>query len=580
MTTTNRCINRFKLQYCVGVFFILHFALKTQAQSSYLPLNPDIYYLLDRMEVKNGAFSGSFHSSVKPFERKAVAAFTDSVAAKRSDIKLSKADMENIQYFRNENNEFSDSAQPSKHSLGTFYKNPSDAIKYHDNLFDFHANPVVYFQGGKASNSIENPLTNTRGVEVRGMIDNKVGFYSFMADNQLILPGYATDWNADSSRQTLPQEGFWKRYKKTGYDFFTYRGYFTFNATKNIHIQFGHDRNFLGNGYRSLILSDFANSYTFLKLNTKLWCFNYQNLFAQLHYDIPYTPDGSQAGGLYPIKYLAMHTLSVNLGRNFNLGIFESIIFNRNSNGSTTNGNFDIGYLNPIIFYRAAETNNGSPDNVNLGADFKWNFRRHFSLYGQLNLDEFYLARLKEAKGWWGNKQAAQIGLKYFDVAGINNLDLQLEYNYVRPFTFSHETNATSYTAYNQPLAHPLGANFRELIGILRYQPAGKWFFTLKSIYYIQGTNYYQNGKFYDYGNNPLISYNLRNNEDGYHTTDGLKSSCLYTDATLSYRLKHNLFLDFKQVVRNQKYNGGPNSQTFFTSLALRLNIAQRLQEY
>ena len=66
------------------------------------------------------------------------------------------------------------------------------------------------------------------------------------------------------------------------YDYFDARGYITFNATKYIDIQFGYDKNFIGNGYRSLFLSDCGNSYLFLKLNTRIWKFNYQNLFMEL----------------------------------------------------------------------------------------------------------------------------------------------------------------------------------------------------------------------------------------------------------------------------------------------------------
>ena len=51
---------------------------------------------------------------------------------------------------------------------------------------------------------------------------------------------------------------------------------------------------------------------------------------------------------------------------------------------------------------------------------------------------------------------ALQLGAKYVDAFGINNLDLQLEMNRVRPFTHSHNDSISNYTHYNQPLAHPL----------------------------------------------------------------------------------------------------------------------------
>ena len=73
--------------------------------------------------------------------------------------------------------------------------------------------------------------------------------------------------------------------------------------------------------------------------------------------------------------------------------------------------------------------------------------------------------------------------MKYIDVAGINNLDIQLEANVVRPFTYSHANNFTSYTNYLQPIAHPLGANFYEVAAVVHYQPVPKLNITLKSFY-------------------------------------------------------------------------------------------------
>ena len=95
-------------------------------------------------------------------------------------------------------------------------------------------------------------------------------------------------------------------------------------------------------------------------------------------------------------------------------------------------------------------------------------------MYGQLLLDEFKLSEVRAGDGWWGNKFGFQLGGKYIDAFNIKNLDLQLEHNRVRPFTYSHGDSVANYTHYNMPLAHPLGANFQEVIGIARYQPAPK----------------------------------------------------------------------------------------------------------
>src|SRR5262249_22762278 len=88
-----------------------------------------------------------------------------------------------------------------------------------------------------------------------------------------------------------------------------------------------------------------------------------------------------------------------------------------------------------------------------------------------LVMDEFVLDHIKSGDGWWANKFAVQLGGKYIDAFGIPNLDLQGEFNIARPFTYSHNTQYGNYSHYQQPLAHPLGANFKELVGVVRYQP-------------------------------------------------------------------------------------------------------------
>ena len=78
--------------------------------------------------------------------------------------------------------------------------------------------------------------------------------------------------------------------------------------------------------------------------------------------------------------------------------------------------------------------------------------------------------------------------LKYLDAFAIKNLDLQGEVNFVRPYTYTNIIDSSvNLTNFNQPLAHPLGANFREFIFIAKLQPAAKVYMTAKVFYHEQG---------------------------------------------------------------------------------------------
>ena len=93
----------------------------------------------------------------------------------------------------------------------------------------------------------------------------------------------------------------------------------------------------------------------------------------------------------------------------------------------------------------------------------------------------------------------------------IKNLDLQLEANWIRPFTYSHFDTVANYTHYNQPLAHPLMFGVRESIGILRYQPAPRWAIQAKAIVWKKGMD--PAGR--NYGKNIFMDSDTRSAEEG-----------------------------------------------------------------
>ena len=142
---------------------------------------------------------------------------------------------------------------------------------------------------------------------------------------------------------------------------------------------------------------------------------------------------------------------------------------------------FEFQYLNPLILYRVVEQKLDSPDNVMLGLDMNYKFGRRTLAYGQLLIDELKISELFKNNGWWGNKIGYQLGIKHYDLFNIKRLNLQFEYNSVRPYTYSHRAaegldySIASYSHYNQELAHPLGANFRELILLGSYRFSPKW---------------------------------------------------------------------------------------------------------
>ncbi|MEM7039634.1 MAG: hypothetical protein AAF570_21855, partial [Bacteroidota bacterium] len=130
---------------------------------------------------------------------------------------------------------------------------------------------------------------------------------------------------------------------------------------------------------------------------------------------------------------------------------------------------------NPIIFYRSVEQSFGSPDNSTIGVSLKTNFLQRFQFYGQIMLDDFNFRNRDQGTGYFANKYGYQVGLKYINAFWIPLLDLQVEYNRVRPYTYSHFNPTASYSHYGQPLAHGAGANLYDVHLLVRYQPFPRW---------------------------------------------------------------------------------------------------------
>lgn len=548
------------------LFFFIGFLIFTQslaqAQGSYIPFDRDYYHRFERYEILQGKNNPFFQTAYKPQRRDLLAKYLDSLA---NDPVISTAsDRFNLAYLAQDNWEFVTQETPDskKPFLKKLYRKPGDFAHYYSEDFDIHLSPVIYLAGGTESDNDQNPAQLSRGIVVRGAIDKKVSFFTYMTTTELYFPSWVKNYAEYNG--AVPGEGFWKEYNTEGYNYFSARGHVNFNLTKSIQAQVGHDRNFIGEGYRSFLLSDFSNPYMFVKLNTKVWKFQLTNLWTQMTADVLYDR-GRPTDGRYSQKYFSMHRLGFNIGKNINLGFFESVM--------TDKVNFN--YFNPIVFFRWVEQQLGTPDKVMLGFDGKWNFYPGMQFYGQFALDEFVFTEFFgiDGKGSKRNKFGAQAGYKYINAFGLSNLDLQLEFNAARPYTFQEKFDDQSYSNWRTPLTHPRGANFREFISIIRYQPIPKLNLSLLGMYQLYGTDPDAET---NYGGDVL-----KNRLDGSPTGlfgnyigQGIENKVIQTNLVASYMLKHNFFIDANHTFRRRTAQDldSPESKQFL-QLGIRWNF-------
>lgn len=550
---------------------VLLFPVVSFAQSTYLPQGNKHQPLLDRLEIKLQNNTGLNVSTLKPLSRRlAVQAgeYADS-AQKAGGNLLSAVDQYNLRSLLMNNSEWvqgDTTGFASKRPLwNTFYKTKANFLEVNEKDFFLALNPVFQQQQSiESDNTDERIFLNSKGLAVRGMIAKRLGFSAYFTDNQERGPLFVQQ--RIIVNDAVPGVGFYKDFKTTATDYIDARGSINFTAAKYLDFQFGYDKNFIGNGYRSLFLSDFGNSYLFLKINTRIWKLDYMNLFMEL---VPQTINISAGDKLLDRKYTAMHHLSMQMTRWLNVGIFEAVTFGRKNH-------FDLLYLNPIIFLRASEQQAGSADNAIIGLDVKANVAKRFQFYGQFMMDEFKLKEVRGGKGWWANKFGVQAGAKYIDAFSVKNLDLQGEVNLVRPFSYSHYDSVANYTHYNQPLAHPLGANFIEVIGIARYQPHPKWTTSARLILWQQGADTANS----NVGSNIFMINSTRTGDYGYKLPNGPKSTGINAQLLASYEVKENLFIDASVLIRRLTSDVVADRNTSLFTLAVRMNMFRREYDY
>ena len=563
------------MRVCLTLFCLWCGQVAWAQSSSYMAYDADLYNWIDRAAILTGGKAAQRLGSVRPYLRADVAALADSLA-KDSALLTSPREAATHKFLVADNSEFfAEKVTRRKPVLGGLFRNEADVYAVRTKDFDLHISPSFHGMLGQDRGDVaRNLYINTRGVEVRGTVDKRVSFYTYLADNQAIMPYYVQQYadRLDSLHPSLPYEAYVKpdvfgRPRRGYYDFITARGHIAFQATRHIAVSFGQDRHFVGDGMRSLIWSDWAPANPYLKLETNVWRIRYTNIFSQMK-----AGTREVADRFVPNKWLAFHQLDIDLTDKLKFGVFESVVFAPSD--TNKRGFFDLSYLNPIIFYRFVEQYNGSADNSLVGANLRWDLFRQVRLYGQLVFDELRIRDLAAQNGWWGNKYAIQAGAKWINPLKISGLDLQAEYNLVRPFTYTHQDQFRNNTHYGLPLAHPAGANFTEFMGRATYQITPRLRLMARAMLLRQGLDTRTD----NFGQEIRRNYLQRAREFGNELAQGLPSRTLQAECLLSYMPWHRVFLDVGLLVREQSAPDVPvlNQRTQMLSFAVRWNIARR----
>lgn len=394
----------------------------------------------------------------------------------------------------------------------------------------FNLDFLLDVQLGKDNSDVSYTYNNSRNLTINGGLGNKLSFSATIYESQGRFAEYINEYISNPSLSfkpafsegLVPGRGKAKGFKADAYDYPVAEGYLSYTPNKFLQFQFGNGKNFIGDGYRSLLLSDTSSPMPYSKLNLSFWKLNYTTLWLW-GTDVRH---GAVVDNEHARKYIAIHYLSINITDRFNLGLFETAV-------SKGDQGFDVGFLNPLIFYRSVEFGRGEDaGNAMLGLTAKYKLKDNLTLYSQIVIDEFSFGKISDL-GYWGNKLGFQFGAKYFDAFNVKNLFVQAELNTVRPYTFAHKDPVLNYGNYSQPLSHTWGANFWEAIGIANYK-FDRWTVGAKMVL---GQKGFDKGDGTSYGGDIYKSYLIRRGNYDNELAQGNKATIFMADFQGRYLL-------------------------------------------
>ncbi|OWP85071.1 gliding motility protein RemB [Flavobacterium davisii] len=399
----------------------------------------------------------------------------------------------------------------------------------------FTMNPIWDLRLGKTSpEKAGYTYNNTRAIQLQGGLGENLSFTSSIFESQGFFADYynrlaISQKPSGGNPAIIPGTGIAKDFRGNQFDFPSAEAIISYSSSDHLNIQLGYSRNFIGDGYRSLLQGDAASPYPFVKINTSFWKIKYTNTYMWLKDVRPEVTTEKT----YATKYMANHYLSWNASKRLNIGFFESVVWS-----NTNNRGFDLNFVNPIIFYRSVEfTSSSKSGNAAIGLTAKYKWTSRFNTYGQLFIDEFAVGDVFRGENSWRNKMAYQLGAKYYNAFGLKNLYLQTEINIVRPYVYSHSEVITNYGHNNQNMGHNWGSNVNEIVAIARYT-RGRLFSEAKFNFGLRGFDYDTVTDKKNYGSNIYKDYDLdRSADKGVVVGQGNKTKIIIADLNVGYLL-------------------------------------------
>lgn len=331
--------------------------------------------------------------------------------------------------------------------------------------FNIGISPMLDISRGKdfADTSDRKQFQNTRGFIVEGDFFKNFSFMTSFYENQARFTQYESDVfsalgelypknsNYLTQNAVIPGSGRTKAFKDDGFDYAYAIGNIVYTPIKQLTLSTGNNQHFIGDGHRSLLLSDHSYSSPYFMVDWQISPkFRFSYMRSRLM-NLIRKPATSSVESFYEAKGHSVNYFTYQPNEKVNISLFEGAIWNRGD--SVTSHASHPMFYNPIPALSSLALMNKGELNSIIGLNLGVQVADKHHAYGQVALN-----------GSRFDKVGFQLGYRGYNFFGLQDFMIQFEYNNVPLGLYEADNKRLSYSHYNMSLGHSRGNGFQEIL--------------------------------------------------------------------------------------------------------------------
>lgn len=404
---------------------------------------------------------------------------------------------------------------------------------------------------------------NTRGVYAEGQLGKKLSFQFVFAENQARFRAYESQYIAERGEIRIGANGYYtengtvpgaartKPFKIGAYDYAYSMGSVNYQINPKMRVEIGNTPQFVGAGYRSLLLSDNALPAMGVRYSWKIGSrWEYHVVWKQ-HKNQYRKPVTQAVESAYENKLFTASYLTFKPHASWSVSLFSG--GNQLRADSLIQHPLQAQMLVPIPL-ASTDLIAGNQQIINgiAGLNIDWAGKRHH-VYAQVAVD-----RYRETFFF-----AGQLGTYFLEVWNNPGLFAQLEFNLMPRYFYAAPNPKLAYSTNNLPSAHPKGNNFFEAFYRIQYEKK-RWFIQSKSI--VQATQAHLTLS-------PFESHSIFLPYDQTFYFGKTYSVHLQQELEVGYRFNRKYNGTISALFQYREHTGGGIAKSFFLGIGLKSGL-------